>query len=156
MSWAPRSALQVLPANKSSAISPFNFEGKDVRVIADKDGGEPWFVARDVAAALGYAVPDKAVRDHCKGATDLVAPSAGGPQRVRAIREPDVYRLVMKSKLPSAGKFEKLVFEEILPSIRKKGRYEFAQPAANIPNFDDPIESAEAWPMASKCSLRRI
>jgi prophage antirepressor-like protein len=112
------------PAPESTAISPFNFEGKDVRMIADKDGGEPWFVARDVAAALGYAVPDKAVRNHCKGATDLVAPSAGGPQRVRAIREPDVYRLVMKSKLPSAGKFEKLVFEEILPSIRKTGRYE--------------------------------
>lgn len=111
-------------APESTAISPFNFEGKDVRVIADKDGGEPWFVAGDVARALGYVSTANAIAAHCKGVTEMVTPTRGGPQKVKVIREPDVYRLVSRSKLPSAQEFERMVFEDILPSIRKTGRYE--------------------------------
>ncbi|WP_438396435.1 BRO-N domain-containing protein [Caballeronia sp. DA-9] len=105
----------------SNQITPFVFDGAAVRVVVVD--GEPMFVARDVAAALGYAVPDKAVRDHCKGATDSVAPTAGGSQRVKVIPERDVYRLIMRSKLPAAERFEDWVVAEVLPSVRKTGSY---------------------------------
>lgn len=104
-------------------INPFQFEKTDVRVLTD-DQGEPLFVAKDVAVALGYTNPSKAISDHCKGVTiRYPLQTAGGMQEVRVIKEPDVYRLIFKSKLPSAEKFEKLVMEEILPSIRKTGKY---------------------------------
>lgn len=49
-----------------SNVLPFQFQAAEVRVIQDENG-EPWFVAKDVAEALGYARPDQAVNDHCKG-----------------------------------------------------------------------------------------
>ncbi|MGE4534680.1 BRO-N domain-containing protein [Halomonas sp.] len=105
---------------------PFQFDQQQVRIIQD-DAGESLFVARDVATALGYADPGRAVRQHCKGAVDLPAPSAGGIQTFRAIREPDVYRLIVKSQLPSAERFEAWVFEEVLPTIRQTGGYQLPQ-----------------------------
>ena len=86
--------------------------------------GEPWFVAKDVAVALGYKDPINAIKTHCKGVVKhhpLDTP--GGIQEVRIIREPDVYRLIIRSKLPSAEKFENWIMEEVIPSIRKTGVY---------------------------------
>lgn len=104
-----------------------------VRVVM-KDN-EPWFVARDVAQALGYSVPQKAIVDHCKRAElfkcsemELLIES---PRGINIIPESDVYRLIMRSKLPTAEKFQDWVVEEVLPAIRKTGQY--ALPA-------DPIE----------------
>lgn len=110
-------------------VNLFNFEGFDVRVVLID--GEPWFSARDVAEGLGYSNPQKAVRDHCKsprpvGVNDsfTLGPSAN------IIPERDVYRLVMRSKLPQAERFEEWVVSEVLPSIRKTGGYTApAQPA---------------------------
>lgn len=90
-------------------------------------GGEPWFVANDVASALGYAVPKKAVIDHCKYAeifkgTDSV-PLTDSPRGISIIPESDVYRLIMRSNLPNAERFQDWVVEEVLPSIRKTGNY---------------------------------
>ncbi|MFV1694208.1 phage antirepressor [Phaeobacter sp. JH20_25] len=106
-------------------IVPFDFKGNPVRVI--EINGEPWFVGKDVAQALGYANPQKALRDHCKKAQHVegernVHPSDLDPQ-TKIIPESDVYRLIIKSKLPEAEKFETLVMEEILPTIRKTGGY---------------------------------
>lgn len=111
-------------------LNTFTFDGKAVRVIVID--GEPWFVAGDVAQALGYARPADAVRAHCKGVGETQTPSAGGPQTVKIIREADLYRLVLKSKLPTAQAFEAKVVEEILPSIRKTGSYSVA-PVPAIP-----------------------
>ncbi len=104
-------------------IIPFQFESNNVRVI--KQDGEPWFVAKDVATLLGYSNPRKAIRDHC-----IYSKSIGGNEsflpldaQIRLIPEQDVYRLIMKSKLPAAQKFERWVMDEVLPSIRKKGSY---------------------------------
>ncbi|MDO5044570.1 MAG: phage antirepressor [Coriobacteriia bacterium] len=86
--------------------------------------GEPWFVGKDVAIALGYEKPRNAITQHCKGAlkySPLETP--GGKQNMRVISEPDVYRLIINSKLESAQKFEAWVMEEVLPSIRKHGAY---------------------------------
>lgn len=89
--------------------------------------GEPWFVANDVAAALGYARPKDAVAHHCKyvellkgGESQPLTDSNFG---VNIIPESDVYRLIMRSNLPAAEAFQDWVCEEIIPSIRKKGSY---------------------------------
>lgn len=86
--------------------------------------GKPYFVATDVATALGYTNPRKAVNDHCKGVTKRDTPTSSGVQSMSYINEGDLYRLIMKSKLPSAEKFERWVMDEVLPSIRKTGSSE--------------------------------
>ena len=87
--------------------------------------GEPWLVGKDVAAALGYQNPQRAIRDHVdeedKGVTEMVTP--GGKQSVPIINESGLYSLVLSSKLPGAKKFRRWVTSEVLPSIRKTGHY---------------------------------
>lgn len=85
--------------------------------------GQPYFMASDVARALGYSNPRKAILDHCKGVTKRDALTQGGTQATSFIPESDVYRLVIKSKLPGAERFEAWIMEEVLPSIRKTGGY---------------------------------
>lgn len=82
-----------------------------------------YFAGSDVAKALGYAIPHKAVQTHCKGVLKWNIPTNSGNQDVLFITEGDIYRLIMKSKLPSADKFESWVMDEVLPSIRKTGSY---------------------------------
>ena len=115
---APRFSQSENVARNSSVI-PFDFDGAAIRVITDKLG-EPWFVARDVADALGYSKPENAVARHCKAAT--TTPKQGGGF-MTIIPERDLYRLVMKSKLPAAEKFEEWVVGQVLPSIRKTGTF---------------------------------
>lgn len=85
--------------------------------------GKPYFVGTDVAKALGYSNPRKAILDHCKGVTKRDTPTSSGVQSMSYINEGDLYRLIMKSKLPSAEKFEKWVFDEVIPSIHQYGAY---------------------------------
>ncbi|HRG62201.1 MAG TPA: BRO family protein [Burkholderiales bacterium] len=99
--------------------------------VLTHDDGSLWFIGKEVAEKLGYSNPHKAIRDHCKGVSETFTPSKGGMQTVKIIPERDVYRLVMRSKLPTAEKFEEFVVSEILPSIRKTGSYgQVAAPAA--------------------------
>ena len=98
-----------------------NPEFGEIRTIEIE--GKPYFVASDVAAALGYANPRKAVSDHCKGVTKRDTPTSSGVQSMSYIGEGDLYRLIMKSKLPSAEKFESWVVDEVLPPIRSTGYY---------------------------------
>lgn len=86
--------------------------------------GKPYFVGADVAKALGYSNPRKAILDHCKGVTKRDTPTSSGVQSMSYINEGDLYRLIMKSKLPSAEKFESWVMDEVLPTIRKTGSYQ--------------------------------
>ena len=85
--------------------------------------GKILFAASDIAKALGYTNPSKAVNDHCKGITKCYTPTVGGVQALNFIPEGDVYRLIAHSKLPSAEKFESWVFDEVLPTIHKTGSY---------------------------------
>lgn len=82
-----------------------------------------YFVANDVAKALGYVETAKAVRTHCKGVSEVDIPTNGGIQKSKVIPEGDIYRLIIKSQLPSADKFERWIFDEIIPTIRKTGGY---------------------------------
>lgn len=86
--------------------------------------GKTYFVANDITKALGYVNPRKALTDHCKGVTkrDILL-EQGGTQQMNVIPEGDVYRLIIKSQLPSAEKFEHWVFDEVLPTLREKGSY---------------------------------
>ena len=100
----------------------FMFEGNEVRVLRDEKG-EPWFVAKDVAETLGYTDTDQAIRTHCKATKTYPVNSTGQVRNVKIIPERDVYRLVMRSKLEGAEKFEEWVVGEVLPAIRKTGSY---------------------------------
>lgn len=86
--------------------------------------GKPYFVGTDVAKALGYNNPRDAVSRHCKGVVKRDTPTSSGIQSMSYINEGDLYRLIMKSKLPSAEKFESWVMDEVLPAIRKTGSYQ--------------------------------
>lgn len=99
-----------------------NEEFGEIRTV--EENGKILFVASDVANALGYTNPPKAVRDHCRGVTKRSTPTSSGIQEMSYIGEPDMYRLIMKSKLPSAEKFEAWVMEEVLPTIRQNGTYQ--------------------------------
>ena len=87
--------------------------------------GEPWFVGKDVAAALGYSDTAQAIRKHIddedKGVVESTTP--GGKQNITIINESGLYSLMLKSKLPGAKKFKRWVTSEVLPSIRKTGAY---------------------------------
>ena len=76
-------------------------------------------MASDVARTLGYARPDNAVRSFCKGASKQCIPTAGGPQTVFIIPERDVIRLIMRSRLPEAERFEEWIVGEVVPAVRK-------------------------------------
>ena len=96
-----------------------------VRIIMED--GKPLFCATDSAKALGYmANPQKAIRDHCKadGCTiRSVIDSMGRTQQVKFISEGNLYRLIAHSELASAEKFERWVFDEVLPTLRQTGSY---------------------------------
>ena len=89
--------------------------------------GKPYVVASDVAKALGYKRPNDAISQHCKYTVKHRIPHPQNKTKtleVNIIPEGDVYRLIIKSKLPSAQKFEEWVMDEVLPSLRKTGKYE--------------------------------
>jgi len=110
----------------------FEYSGSKIRTIS-KDG-EPWFVAKDIAEVLGYSNPQKAVRDHCKRTQPAgVNESFTLDPQTTIIPEADIYRLVMRSKLPGAEKFEAWVCDEVLPSIRKTGTFSAFQLPTSLP-----------------------
>lgn len=98
-----------------------NEEFGKVRTIVEN--GEVLFCGTDVARALGYSTPSKAVNTHCKGVAKMEAPTNGGVQKLLFITEGDVYRLIVHSRLDSAIRFEHWVFDEVLPTLRKTGMY---------------------------------
>lgn len=108
----------------NTSLQSFNFEGNAVRTVTVD--GEVWFVARDVATALGYSDTINAIKAHCRGVANHhpIVDSLGRTQEARIISEPDVMRLIVSSRLPAAQEFERLVFEQILPEVRRTGSYQ--------------------------------
>lgn len=114
--------------SKDNAIQVFNHPQFGSINTVETENGKVLFRANDVAKALGYVETAKAVRTHCKGVSVLDTPYENQlgtivMQPTKYISEADVYRLVMRSKLPEAEKFQDWVCEEVLPSIRKHGGY---------------------------------
>ena len=103
-----------------------NPEFGEIRTV--EVNGEPWFVGKDVATALGYGEGKSlanAVANHVdeedKGVTELMTP--GGNQKMVIINESGLYSLVLSSKLPGAKRFKRWITSEVIPSIRKHGAY---------------------------------
>jgi anti-repressor protein len=103
------------------------FDGTEVRVDVDENG-DPLFCASDVARCLGYERPADAISAHCKGSVKRRVLTSGGEQEAKFIREPDVYRLAFRSQLASAQKFVDWIVEDVIPSIRKTGKYSIEKP----------------------------
>lgn len=114
-------------ASTAQTINPFqlfnNPEFGNLRCI-EKDG-EPWFVGKDVAMALGYSNTRDALSRHVdvedKGVVNHDTPS--GIQKMTIINESGLYSLILSSKLESAKRFKRWVTSEVLPCIRKHGGY---------------------------------
>ena len=85
--------------------------------------GKPYFPGKAAAKILGYKDTTNAIKQHCKGVVKHHLPTKGGVQTLNFIPEGDLYRLITHSKLPAAERFEKWVFDEVLPSIRRTGGY---------------------------------
>lgn len=108
----------------SNDVRVFNFKGQgDVRVVVD---GKEWFVAKDVCVILGLSGPAaticQRIPDKHKGIIRTYTP--GGPQKVTCVDEAGLYRLILRSDKPEAEEFLEWVTAEVLPSIRRTGRYE--------------------------------
>jgi len=138
------------------AITPFAFDSANIRVIAID--GTPWFVGRDVAEALGYKDHNTAMRDHCKGVRKShPLPTAGGTQDTRILAESDVLRLIVGSTLPAAERFERWVFEDVLPAIRRTGAYTAASAQPSVPALPGTyIEALEHLLVAKKAEQAAI
>lgn len=113
-------------------LIPFSFdESHAVRVVIVD--GAPWFVAADVAAALEYRDAFNMIRvlDDDEKGTQIVS-TPGGDQQMQIINESGLYSAVLRSRKPEAKKFKRWVTHEVLPSIRKTGRYEAAAPEPTL------------------------
>jgi prophage antirepressor-like protein len=110
----------------TAQVIPFQFETREVRTMLIDD--QPWFCATDVCAVLGYANGRKAIADNCReaGVTASDISSGGQKRRVTFISEGNLYRLIIKSRKAEAQRFESWVCDEVLPMIRRSGRYEDA------------------------------
>ena len=109
-------------------IQVFNNEQFGALRTYDEDG-QILFCGKDVAASLGYKDTTNAMKRHCRGVAKRhpIQDSLGRTQEAVFITEPDLYRLITHSKLPTAEKFERWVFEEVLPAIRRTGGYMVAK-----------------------------
>lgn len=120
---------------------------------------EPWFVGKDVADALGYAQPSKAVIDHVDDEDKtfrMLSTSDfqnGNLVKTAIINESGLYGLILGSKLPSAKKFKRWVTSEVLPAIRKSGVYIVPQSVQRDLTTDDYLKAAH---IVSRCRNERL
>lgn len=116
----------------------FSFENTEVRTFAD-DKGEMWFSAGEVCSILGYRNPRDATVKHCraKGVAKRDTLTPGGPQELTFINEPNLYRLIVRSRKPEAERFEAWVMETVLPAIRKTGVFDARRgiPQITVPHL---------------------
>ena len=103
-------------------LIPFNYESQQIRLIQDEQGG-PWWIASDVCEIIGLSNTTEALRNLDNDEKSTLRISEGGPER-NIINEPGLYSLIIRSNKPEAKKFKRWITHEVLPSIRKNGRYE--------------------------------
>lgn len=106
----------------NNSLRVFNSEKfGTIRTITEN--GKTLFCGADVARALGYSNPNKAVNDHCRAITKRSTPISGKIQQINFIPEGDIYRLAAKSQLPGADEFESWIFDEVLVTINHTGGF---------------------------------
>lgn len=114
----------------SGQAKVFTFNASNQNIRVQMKDGEPWFVAKDVCDALTLENSRKATAsldDDEKGVSPIVTPS--GTQQMTIVSESGLYNLIFQSRKAEAKAFRKWVTSEVLPSLRKTGRYELGQPA---------------------------
>jgi prophage antirepressor-like protein len=117
------------------------FESGDFGAVRTIQIGEKtYFMGQDVTDALGYTNSRAALARHCKGVTKRDTLTSTGVQAVNFIPEGDIYRLIVKSKLPAAEQFESWIFDEVIPAIRAKGIYLGQEMAQFIEKFGEFLE----------------
>ena len=131
---------QPLSRSTMNSISVFVFEQNSLDVVVID--GQPWFNASQVAKALGYTNPSKALQDNVSGKYNQQLDLGKPGKKPNFISEPGLYQLIMRSNLPTAEKFQDWVFEEVLPSIRETGSYTH-QRAITSPSSFDALEYAK-------------
>ena len=109
--------------------------------------GETYFVGKDVASALGYVNPNKAMIDHVDDEDKLTSRivMAGQNRQVIIINESGLYALILSSKLEGARRFKRWVTSEVLPAIRKNGRYELEQQVVKVEEQNRELENRNAY-----------
>jgi anti-repressor protein len=140
-------------SNERAIAKAFEFEGNQVRIEVIE--GEPWFVAKDVAEVLEYS-PNSDINSLMSKVPDqwrCPKPfgTSAGIREMLCLSEQGLYFFLARSDKPRALPFQMWISGEVLPSIRKTGRYEM--PGAvppGLPDFNDPIASAEAWLVEAK------
>lgn len=138
-------------ANNSIDPQMYDFNGSQVRIIVDENG-DILFCGKDVADSLGYSNPRDALKKRCRGvAKRYPLQTNGGIQTFSFIREGDVYRLIVGSKLESAQRFESWLFDEVVPQIRKTGSY-----TSKIPTTDEFLEMIMSNPRLIARSLEKM
>ena len=107
--------------------------------------GETYFVGKDVASALGYKKPENAIATHIdeedKTSTLIQGSGSNYKSQVIVINESGLYSLILSSKLDSARRFKRWVTSEVLPAIRKNGRYELESKAKELQQQNRVLES---------------
>ncbi|WP_448206471.1 phage antirepressor KilAC domain-containing protein [Azospirillum sp. sgz302134] len=141
------------------ALIPFSFDGATFGVV--QIDGELWFIGKDVAVILGYADPDKALRQHCKALKKFnsaelaeLGMESPPPSGLILIPERDLYRLILRSNLPSAERFEEKVVGEVLPTIRRTGGY--GAPQIDLSNPDNLLPLLAQYASDKKQLLARV
>lgn len=128
-------------------LIPFRFPETDQEIRTMLIDGEPWVVAADVAAMLGYARPAKAAADHVDDEDRNTVPiqdGTPGNPNVLIINESGLYALIFGSKLPAAKGFKRWVTAEVLPALRKSGSYALSVPRSDLDVLRGAIDAIEA------------
>ena len=116
----------------TAVVQVFAFEGAEVRTVLV--GGEPWWVASDVCAVLGYSRVADALRipDEDDLGTHFVRGDDGKDRPAQIVSEPGLYSLILRSKREEAKRFKRWVTHEVIPQIRKTGSYQASTAAKEI------------------------
>lgn len=118
--------------NNSSFDNNFNTDNQMPMIFQNEEfgyiriievDGKTYFCGSDVATDLGYVRPNDAISRHCRATVKHSTPISGKMQEINFVSEGDVFRLAAHSKLPGAERFERWIFDEVLPTIRRTGGY---------------------------------
>ena len=136
----PYDLLAAASAPEAPAIMPFKFDDQDVRVIVGH-GGEPWFVAMEIAAILDYSETEAMTRKLDADEKQTRQIVGFGPRGITVINEPGLYNCILTSQKPEAKRFKRWVTHEVLPAIRKTGSY--ATPARALTPAEMFLQNAQ-------------
>ena len=134
-----------------------NSEFGEIGVI--QINGKEFFPATEAAQLLGYKNPQEAVRNHCKeyGCVNRsVIDRLGRTQEKKFIDEGNLYRLIIRSKLPSAERFERWIFDEVIPTIRKQGQYAICTTTEQVISVKERLQVARLVAFAPNSRLPAV